>query len=107
MLDEIIQLAVSLRHEESRARIWALAAEEQFCGDNRTDLAQALEVAAKRMAISDVAAAQWLYERAIEVWYSWGAMATSGGDGAARAPHIRAAEARQAALFGPAGKGGA
>lgn len=107
MLGEIVRLAAAGRDEDARRLIWQMAGEAQYSGDNRTDLAQALEAAAKGLAKSDAAGARWLYERAIEVWYSWGAMATSGGDGASRAPHIRAAEARLAALFGASGKGGA
>lgn len=106
-LRAICQLVLAAHYDDARDRIWQMAGEAQFSGDNRTDLAQALEAAAKGLAKSDAAGARWLYERAIEVWYSWGAMATSGGDGASRAPHIRAAEARLAALFGASGKSGA
>ncbi len=104
MLREITRLIASGQIDEARARIWQMAGEPHFSGDNRTDLAQALEDAARSLAKNDAAGAHWLYDRAIEVWYSWGAMATSGGDGAARAPHIRAAEARQAALFAASAK---
>lgn len=36
----------------------------------------------------------WLRNRGIQLWYTWGSGATSGGDGFARAQEIRAAEAR-------------
>lgn len=40
---------------------------------------------------------EWARDRAVGLWYAWGAQATSGGDGMARLPSIHAAEARLAA----------
>lgn len=40
---------------------------------------------------------EWARDRAVHLWYAWGAQATSGGDGEARLPSIHAAEARLAA----------
>lgn len=42
-----------------------------------------------RRAFRDRAAAEWLYDRAIDCWYGWGSLATRGGDGAARLPPSR------------------
>lgn len=42
----------------------------------------------------DPAVYDWLRNRGIQLWYTWGSGATSGGDGFARAQEIRAAEAR-------------
>jgi hypothetical protein len=51
------------------------------------------------LSIVDRARAAWVYGRAIDAWYGWGAMATSGGDGAARAPRTEAALARHAVFL--------
>ena len=45
-------------------------------------------------ASGDAAAFDWLWKRAFDYWHFWGACATSGGEGAARAHAITKAQAR-------------
>ncbi len=85
--------------EEAQSMIARLGAEPRFRGEQLPLLAARLEQAAEALGPTDPARGRWLYERAIDHWYGWGAMATSGGDGAARAPEIRAAERRHKAFL--------
>lgn len=84
---------------EAEARLRDLAARPEYRGENLETLAERLESVARELAAVDRARAGWLYDRAIDCWYGWGAMATSGGDGAARAPRIDAARTRRAAFL--------
>ncbi|MEQ1843162.1 MAG: hypothetical protein ABL994_22390, partial [Verrucomicrobiales bacterium] len=91
-----VALIVDLsRWEEGLERVHALAghkrfdeAEEQLraLSELPPDLiATALAAAAERHAFDpETGIYEWLRERAINHWYSWGARATSGGDGTAR-----------------------
>lgn len=93
-------LAQTLRSDDlgaAQSRLRGLA--RDYDGERLQLFAERLEAAARELAAVDHARAAWLYERAIDAWYGWGAMATSGGDGAARAPLIEAARARHAAFL--------
>ena len=93
-------LADALRSDDPAAaesRLRALA--RDYDGERLQLFAERLEAIARELAAIDHARAAWLYERAIDAWYGWGAMATSGGDGAARVPRIEAARARHAAFL--------
>jgi len=95
-------LAIELRSGDvgaAEAVIRHLAARREYRGENLQSLAEALEAVARELSSVDRERAAWLYERAIEAWYGWGSMATSGGDGAARVPRIEAARARHAAFL--------
>lgn len=102
------------RYAEGFARVWALAAHGRFdAAEQQLQLILAgedpfggrLEQAAGDMV--DVACAHafdpneaiyaWARQRAVNLWYAWGAQATSGGEGMARLMSIRAAEERLAA----------
>lgn len=90
-------------------RVWALAgrkrfaeAEEQLMAllrapDQRGDVCYAAAESICDLAMAhgfdaDPAVYDWLRERGTSLWYSWGAQATSGGEGECRATEIRAAE---------------
>lgn len=95
-------LATELRSidlEAAEALVRDLAARPAYRGENLQALAEYLEALARELCSADRDRAAWLYDRAIDAWYGWGAMATSGGDGAARAPRIEAALARHAAFL--------
>ncbi|MBX3501651.1 MAG: hypothetical protein KF889_19595 [Alphaproteobacteria bacterium] len=81
------------------ARVRELAMRPRYAGENLQALAERLEAVARELSAVDLDRAAWIYEQAIDCWHGWGAMATSGGDGAARAPRIEAAQARQAAFL--------
>jgi len=94
-------LAADIAAAERHVR--ALAHSPSHAGGALSGLARSLEYAAEAILPRDRPRALWVYERAIECWYGWGALATSGGDGAARLPEIEAALARRRALLGDAG----
>lgn len=97
---DLSALAEALRSDDlvaAESRLRALA--RDYEGERLQLFAERLEGVARELAAVDHARAAWLYERAIDAWYGWGAMATSGGDGAARAPRIEAARARHAAFL--------
>lgn len=94
-------LASALRSGDigaAEARVRDLAARPEYRGENLEALAERLEAVARELPPADRERAAWLYDRAIDCWYGWGALATSGGDGAARARRIEAACARHAAF---------
>ncbi|QJR37535.1 hypothetical protein [Gemmatimonas groenlandica] len=97
------------RYGDAMERVWALAARQRFdeaeeqviamlnAKDRRGDLcapvASDLCAHARTHAFDlDLTVHHWLRERGISLWYAWGAQASSGGEGAARATDIRAAE---------------
>jgi hypothetical protein len=97
------------RYADAIERVWALAARQRFdeaevqvmailnADDRRGDLcmhlASDLSADAHTHAFDlDLTVHHWLRERGMSLWYAWGAQATSGGEGAARATEIRAAE---------------
>lgn len=99
------------RHADAVRRIWALAAQRRFAEAEEQiqiiltpsdPFGGILQQVADGLVSAAVAHAQendrtvyaWLSDRAIGLWYAWGAQATSGGEGSERADHIRAAEAR-------------
>jgi hypothetical protein len=101
------------RYDEAVKRVWALAARHRFEeGEAQIQLIVAppdpwggrLEQLAGHMVGIAVAHAEdaddavynWARRRAVNLWYAWGSTATSGGEGAARAEEIRAAEERLA-----------
>lgn len=103
------------RYDEAIERIWALAGRRRFAeaeeqlqailnapdrvGDNACLAAESLcALALAHGYDEDQSVHRWLRERGISLWYAWGSGATSGGEGAARALEIRAAEAKFAAL---------
>lgn len=86
----------------AEARVRDLAAHRQYGGENLQVLAERLEAVARELSPVDRDRAAWLYDRAIDCWYGWGALATSGGDGTARASRIEAARARHAAFLAKA-----
>lgn len=105
--DELIR--DSARFDEAMQRVWALAGRRRFAeaetqlrtivaapdraGDNAYRAAG--ELCARALAHgfdADRSVHTWLREQGIGLWYSWGAGATSGGDGACRALEIRSAE---------------
>lgn len=86
----------------AEATVRDLAARPEYRGENLEALAERLEAVARELSTVDRERAAWLYDRAIDSWYGWGAMATSGGDGAARATRIEAARARHAAFLAAA-----
>lgn len=86
-------------------RAWALAAlgrfkeaDEQFAEVSQPtdqDPARYLTRAAEIHADDpDPATYEWLKDHALDLWYMWGSTATSGGEGAAMAPHIHEARDR-------------
>lgn len=103
------------REEEAIARVRALAARHRFPeareqlvvlngwldagGERSRYLAGPIAAAALAHAWDDDESVYlWLKDWSINLWYQWGSGATSGGDGAARAVEIRAAEASWARL---------
>lgn len=103
------------REEEAITRVWALAARHRFDeardqllvinrwpdagGERSRSLAAPIGAAALAHAWDDDESVyRWLKDWSINLWYQWGSGATSGGDGAARAVEIRAAEALWARL---------
>lgn len=105
------------REEEALTRVWALAARRRFdeardqlievngwpdaSGERSRSLAGPIGAAAVTHAWDDDETVyRWLRDWSINLWYQWGAGATSGGDGAARAVHIRRAEGEWAQLEG-------
>lgn len=97
------------RFDDAITRVWALASRTHFDDAeaqllalvNAPDRGGPLErEAAERLCYyatqhaydDDRTVHTWLRERGISMWYSYGAQATSGGEGAERATHIRAAE---------------
>ena len=102
-------ITTDARFGDAMDRVWALAgaakfaeAEEQLDaivhatdrrGDNCERAARALCARAKLHAFDeDRTTHHWLREHGMQLWYSWGSQATSGGEGTERAHHIRAAE---------------
>ena len=87
-------IADAARAQEALQRVWALAgrrrfaeAEEQLRAvqQDPSITAGVLGGAAELHVFEqDGAVYEWLRDRAINCWYSWGSQATSGGDGAAR-----------------------
>ncbi len=101
--------------DEAIRRVWALAFRKRFVeaaaqlqaivysanrrGDNTERAAELLCHAAHQHAFDpDASVYRWLREQGVQLWYSWGSQATSGGEGSDRARYIRAAEAKFTAL---------
>lgn len=97
------------KFSDAMERVWALAARSRFDeaseqleaivwatdrrGDNAQRAAEELCGTAKLYAFDeDLTVYRWLRDQGINMWYSWGSGATSGGEGTERARHIRAAE---------------
>lgn len=97
---EVAALAASGDLAAAEAALQAAHRLPCFAGEALQNLAQALEGAAAAVLPRNRAAAEWLYDRGIDCWYGWGSMATSGGDGAARLPSIKAALKRRRELLG-------
>jgi hypothetical protein len=100
LLAQVGELALRGELEAAWAKVMALADLPEFDGEGLQNLAEALEHRAAAVLPLSRPAAVWLYDRAITLWYGWGAMATSGGDGAARRLSIDAAEERRGRLLG-------
>lgn len=95
-------LAMALRLDDlytAAARLRDLAAKPEHRGEGLRDLAERLEAAARELARVDRDRAEWLYDKAIDAWYGWGSMATSGGDGMYRSTFIEEARKRRASLL--------
>ena len=106
--DDVID--VPHREDEAIAQVWALAARGRFDeareqliavnrfrdlggGDRPRELARRIAEAAAAHAWDDEDSTYaWLKDWSLKLWYQWGSGATSGGEGAARAVEIRAAE---------------
>lgn len=101
-LQDVCRLAEAGRWDDARQALQPLFERREFAGENLPNLAGLLEHATACVFPGNHEAACWLYQQAIQCWHGWGALATSGGDGAARMPDIKAALARQQKLFGPA-----
>ncbi len=93
------------RDEHVLQRAWALAAARQFkeAEEQLRELdqswnracAEALTTAVEVHADDEEGTVyEWLREQATDLWYCWGSTATSGGEGAAMMPYIRAATDR-------------
>lgn len=102
------------RYAEGFARVWALAArgrfeeaeqqlqlilagEDPFGGRLEQAAGDMVGVACAHALDPNAAIYAWARQRAVNLWYAWGAQATSGGEGMARMDSIRAAEERLAA----------
>lgn len=102
------------RTAEALERVWALAARRRFeeaedqlrrvarshsSGMDLTDglAAEVCRFARAHLFDPDPTVFHWLRDRGVQLWYTWGSGATSGGEGAVRAVQIRAAEAEIAA----------
>ena len=97
------------RDEQVLQRAWTLAAARQF-GEAEEQLreldqswnracAEAMTTAVEVHADDeDGAVYEWLREQATDLWHCWGSTATSGGEGAAMMPSIRAATDRFAEI---------
>lgn len=103
------------RFEDAIRQVWALAGRHRFdeadaqlhalleAPDARADILRraaesVCELAAAHAFDPDPAVHQWLRRRGLDLWYAWGSGASAGGEGLVRAPFIRAAEERFAAL---------
>ena len=99
------------RYHEAVERVWALAARGRFeeaeaqlrlityapdpyGGRLQSLAAEVVGIAVAHASDRDPTVFEWLRQRALHLWYAWGSCATSGGEGAARAVEIRAAEQR-------------
>jgi len=92
-MDRVWALAGASTFDEAEKQIDAIVYATDRRGDNCERAASALCAWAKLHAFdSDLTTHYWLRERGIQLWYSWGSQATSGGEGTARARQIRAAE---------------
>lgn len=87
--------------EAAEASVRALVGTPDYAGEALQVLAEQVEGVASAVLPLRPAAGAWAYERAIVLWYGWGSMATSGGDGAARLPLIKAALRRRDAALKP------
>lgn len=87
-----VVLARAHRFDEAAAMIQSAASRQWQGPEFWKDTARWLAAAARRLAGPEPLAARWLYERAIESFYPWSSQATSGGEGAERATHIRELE---------------
>lgn len=102
------------RYAEGFARVWALAArgrfdeaeqqlqlilagEDPFGGRLEQAAGDMVGVACAHALDPNETIYAWARRRAVDLWYAWGAQATSGGEGMARMESIRAAEQRLAA----------
>lgn len=102
------------RYAEGFARVWALAArarfdeaeqqlqlllsgEDPFGGRLEQAAGDMVGVACAHALDPNEAVYAWARQRAANLWYAWGAQATSGGEGMVRMESIRAAEERLAA----------
>lgn len=107
LTDDVIR--TDARYDDAIDRVWALAGRQRFdeaheqlaailSASDRNDpnndhIAESICRLARNHAFdADLTVYRWPRERGIELWYSWGAQATSGGDGSYRATKIRAAE---------------
>jgi len=92
-MDRVWALAGASKYDEAETQLDAIVYATDRRGDNCERAATALCACAKLHAFDDdLAIHNWLRERGILLWYSWGSQATSGGEGTERARHIRAAE---------------
>lgn len=92
-INRVWALAGRMRFDEAEAQLQALLSAPDCFVDNADRAAKALcEFARLHADDHDPTVYRWLRERGISLWYRWGAGATSGGDGNARAVVIRAAE---------------
>lgn len=94
-------LAQAGRFDEARARLLELMQQPHPVGS--TELARGLaehlgDAAAGHARARDWVVYDWLKDQAMNLWYHWGAGATSGGDGAARRYEMDRAERRFAEL---------
>jgi hypothetical protein len=92
-MDRVWALAGASQFDEAQEQLDAIVYAEHRRGDNCERAASMLGACAKLHAFDDdLTTHRWLRERCIQLWYSWGSQATSGGEGTERARHIRAAE---------------
>jgi hypothetical protein len=92
-MDRVWALAGAARFDEAATQLDAIVYATDRRGDNTERAAGALCACARLHAFDDdLATHRWLREHGIQLWYSWGSQATSGGEGTERARHIRAAE---------------
>jgi len=88
-------LAARTRSEDANRQIEVIACWKDWRGEQLRELADYLGHAAEsHVDDKDPTVYNWVRDRAIDLWYSWGSCATSGGDGTYRAQCIREGEAR-------------
>lgn len=88
-------LAARRRFTEAEAQLQEILSRPDEYGGVLTSAADALAGAAVlHRDDPEPEVYTWLRHRALQLWYAWGASATSGGEGSARSLEITAAEAR-------------